>query len=154
MEFDIITVGAGPAGSYAAYLLARQGARVALLERARFPRAKTCGGALSRKALDLVDFDLSPVVHARISGAWFTYGPNALYRDIGGCAAAMTVRDELDAYLVAHARAVGAAIHLDTPVDAVTTRDTHVIAHTPRGDFTARYLLAADGVASRVRAHV
>jgi NADPH-dependent 2,4-dienoyl-CoA reductase/sulfur reductase-like enzyme len=36
--FDVVVVGAGPAGSTAAYYLAKGGARVALLEKERFPR--------------------------------------------------------------------------------------------------------------------
>jgi glycine/D-amino acid oxidase-like deaminating enzyme len=47
MRYDAIVVGAGPAGSYAAYLLAQRGAAVALLDRSAFPRDKPCGGALS-----------------------------------------------------------------------------------------------------------
>src|ERR1700742_3564747 len=42
-RFDVCIVGAGPAGSAAAYLLARQGRSVALVDRATFPRDKTCG---------------------------------------------------------------------------------------------------------------
>lgn len=154
MRFDIVVVGAGPAGSYAAYLLAKQGARVALLDKARFPREKTCGGAVSRKALQLVDFDLSPVVQAGVTGAWLTFGGDAVYHDAKGVVAAMTVRDQLDAYLLGRAREAGAAVHLDTAVGDVEARDGSVIAHTTRGDFGAHYLLAADGVASVVRAQV
>ena len=61
--FDICIVGAGPAGSTAAFLLARQGFSVALLDRATFPREKTCGDGITPRgtrvlhrigALDLV----------------------------------------------------------------------------------------------------
>src|ERR1700710_2806947 len=45
--FDVCVVGAGPAGSTAAYLLARQGLSVALVDRARFPRDKTCGDGIT-----------------------------------------------------------------------------------------------------------
>lgn len=61
--FDICIVGAGPAGSTAACLLARRGYSVALVDRARFPRDKTCGDGITPRgarvlkrigALDLV----------------------------------------------------------------------------------------------------
>src|ERR1700754_4960142 len=46
-RFDVCIVGAGPAGSAAAYLLARQGRSVALVDRATFPRDKTCGDGIT-----------------------------------------------------------------------------------------------------------
>src|ERR1700761_6249900 len=50
-QFDAIVIGAGPAGSTMAYRLAREGARVLLLDKARFPRDKPCGGGLSVRAM-------------------------------------------------------------------------------------------------------
>ncbi len=46
-RFDVCIVGAGPAGSTTAYLLARQGRSVVLVDRARFPRDKTCGDGIT-----------------------------------------------------------------------------------------------------------
>ena len=48
---DVAIVGAGPAGTLAALVLARQGRRVRLFDRARFPRAKLCGDTLNPGAL-------------------------------------------------------------------------------------------------------
>jgi len=49
--FDVLVVGAGPAGSTAAILLASQGHRVLLLDRKRFPREKVCGDGLTHHAI-------------------------------------------------------------------------------------------------------
>ncbi len=49
--WDVVIVGAGPGGSTAARLLAQQGYRVALLDKARFPRPKTCGDGLTPRAV-------------------------------------------------------------------------------------------------------
>ena len=46
-RWDAIVVGAGPAGSATALLLARAGAKVLLLDRAKFPREKPCSEYLS-----------------------------------------------------------------------------------------------------------
>ena len=54
-RFDAIIVGAGPAGSTAAILLARAGWLVALVEKQRFPRRKVCGECLAASNLPLLD---------------------------------------------------------------------------------------------------
>jgi len=52
--WDVVVAGAGPAGSIAAMLLARAGARVLLVDRARFPRDKLCGDSLNPGTLALL----------------------------------------------------------------------------------------------------
>ena len=54
-RFDAIIVGAGPAGSTAAILLARAGWSVALIEKQRFPRRKVCGECIAASNLPLLD---------------------------------------------------------------------------------------------------
>src|SRR5262245_14089568 len=51
---DALIVGAGPAGSAAALLLARAGWSVALIEKAEFPRRKVCGEFISATSLPLL----------------------------------------------------------------------------------------------------
>ena len=53
--YDVVVVGAGPAGATAAYFLATGGKRVALLEKATFPRDKRCGDAWCEPALDILE---------------------------------------------------------------------------------------------------
>ena len=53
--YDVVIVGAGPAGATAAYFLATGGKRVALLEKATFPRDKRCGDAWCEPALDILE---------------------------------------------------------------------------------------------------
>lgn len=54
-NYDVVIVGAGPAGSTAAFYLAKQGIRVALLDKATFPREKTCGDGLTPRAISVLD---------------------------------------------------------------------------------------------------
>ena len=53
--FDVIVVGAGPAGSTVAKTLAERGRKVLLAERFKMPRYKSCSGQLIQKTLDLVE---------------------------------------------------------------------------------------------------
>ena len=69
MDVEAIVVGAGPAGSTAARELASRGVDVLLLDRARFPRDKPCGGGVTVRCDALLPFSLDPVVEDVISGA-------------------------------------------------------------------------------------
>ena len=51
MPFDVVIVGAGPAGSTAAYYLAKAGIDVTVLEKTSFPREKVCGDGLTPRAV-------------------------------------------------------------------------------------------------------
>ena len=64
-RFDVLVVGAGPAGSATAIHLARGGAHVLLADRARFPRDKPCGGGVTGRALRQAPCDITPGRRAR-----------------------------------------------------------------------------------------
>ncbi len=53
-KFDVLIVGGGPAGSAAALFAARHGLKVCLLDKARFPRDKICGDAISGKSMTVL----------------------------------------------------------------------------------------------------
>jgi flavin-dependent dehydrogenase len=108
--FDVAVVGAGPAGSMAAWGLARAGMSVALLDRATFPRDKVCGDALLPDAVQaLEEASLLETVRKEalaVGGAVFR-SPGGHMLRVGGDF--LTIRRErLDAMLVEAARAAGA----------------------------------------------
>ena len=53
-RFDVVVAGAGPAGSIAALVLARSGARVALVDKAAFPRDKACGDLVGPRGVQVL----------------------------------------------------------------------------------------------------
>ena len=75
-SFDAIVVGGGPGGSAAASFLAMNGAKVLLLEKAIYPRDKTCGDAVGGKSLQHVEElgikgILEETPHFRVDGIVF-----------------------------------------------------------------------------------
>src|SRR6476660_2998669 len=67
-RFDVLVVGSGPAGSIAALVLARGGARVALVDKATFPRDKACGDLVGPRGVQLLrDLALDVPDETRVS---------------------------------------------------------------------------------------
>jgi flavin-dependent dehydrogenase len=56
--YDLIVVGAGPAGAAAARTAAQRGLKTLLVEKEKIPRNKLCGGGVTPKVLSLLDFSL------------------------------------------------------------------------------------------------
>jgi geranylgeranyl reductase family protein len=72
---DALVIGAGPAGSVAALVLARGGARVALVDKARFPRDKACGDLVGPRGVQVL-YDLGVHVGGRRVGDMEVVGPS------------------------------------------------------------------------------
>ncbi len=151
---DVVIVGAGPAGSYAGYLLAGQGLDVVIIDKEDFPRDKVCGGGVSSKTIQLLDFDVSPVVQRRITGAYLTYGNReTVIKDVGNGPGLTTLRRDFDHLLLKRAIDRGARFRPSTAFVGARQRNGAVELDTSKGSLGARYLLGADGVFSRVRKH-
>jgi geranylgeranyl reductase family protein len=114
LMFDVIVCGAGPAGAIAATVLARGGARVLMLDRARFPRAKLCGDTINPGAVAILRrLDLLPRVEAQaldVHGMIVTGERGVSVRcEYGdGVRGLAIARRELDATLAESAASAGA----------------------------------------------
>jgi geranylgeranyl reductase family protein len=108
-RFDALVVGAGPAGSLAAFHLARGGARVLLTDKARFPRDKPCGGGITVRAERQLPFSIDPVVEDDVDLFELRLGYRRHFRrKTREPLIRMTQRRRLDAFLVEQAREAGA----------------------------------------------
>ncbi len=160
-RFDVAVVGAGPAGSTTAYRLARARARVLLLDKARFPRDKPCGGGLTMRAVRQLPFSVEPVVEDRITRARcrLRYGP-VIDRESAHVLCLMTQRRRLDAFLVERAVEAGAefrdgvrvSVESDTElrVDGVPIEVDAVIGADGANGITARALGLAGSIVNGV----
>ena len=99
-SYDAIVVGAGPAGSVTALRLAREGASVLLLDRAKFPRDKPCGGGLTYRAIRELPVDVTPVVEDVVDRFEFSFRYKLRFeRQSAATIILMTQRKRLDAFL-------------------------------------------------------
>ncbi|MDO8627071.1 MAG: NAD(P)/FAD-dependent oxidoreductase, partial [Candidatus Diapherotrites archaeon] len=81
--FDVIVCGGGPGGSSSAVFLSKKGFKVLLLEKAKYPRDKTCGDAISGKSTSLLrelglNAEVEAKQHAEITGVTFSSPSGAL----------------------------------------------------------------------------
>lgn len=165
-QTDVLIVGAGPAGSAAALVLARAGAKVRLVDRARFPREKLCGDTINPGAMSLLHgLGIGEAVAARgmaIEGMTVT-GPggvsiSAAYSN-GHQGTALT-RRELDLMLVEAAAQAGARVEANVMVRAPLVGENHrlagvrVAAAGNDHDLYAKVIIAADGRHSKLAFHL
>jgi geranylgeranyl reductase family protein len=166
IETDVLVVGAGPAGSAAAYHLARHGIDVTMVERAAFPREKVCGdgitprgvAAILRMGVDPDDPGFERVrglrVHSRYGTIDLPWPELTSWPDYG----LVRTRHDFDALLAGRAQKAGARlIERTEAVAPIMERGWVRGASLRRADekdaetseVRARFVVTADGAASR-----
>jgi geranylgeranyl reductase family protein len=142
--YDAIVVGAGPAGASAAHALAAGGARVVLLEKARIPRYKACGGGITERARKASPLVAGFPVETSAAGVSVSFGARqvncALPAPIG-----MAMRDRFDAYLAEQAVRAGAELRDSCGVTGMELNDSFIRVACGGETVTASYVVGADG---------
>ena len=151
MQYDVLIIGAGPAGSFAAELLARGGARVALFDGRPAGEPKACGGGVTAKALKawpqllnaagrtITELDLYSPSSKRLHLALDE--PFAIYSRIA-----------FDSYLRDRARDAGAQV-VPEKISARKTKRTELGWHLKNdsgSEWTGSFLVGADGANSGI----
>jgi menaquinone-9 beta-reductase len=164
-DAEVIVVGAGPAGSAAAYWLAQAGVDVLVLEKTTFPREKVCGDGLTPRAVHSLVAMGVPTAEEdgwiRNKGLRVLGGGRTLelpWPELGSWPSYGLVRPraDFDEVLIRHAEKAGARLReqvtVTGPVLDRTDRVVGVEARTPAGPatFRAPLVLACDGVSGRL----
>jgi geranylgeranyl reductase family protein len=153
--WDVVVVGAGPAGSSAARSAAQAGASVLLLDRSAFPRYKTCAGGLIGASLANIPPSVLELVEDRTHRAVFTRnGARPVTIERPGPFLAMVDRERFDAALAQAAMYAGATFRGGVTVRELRQTAGEVELDTTDGVVRARAVIGADGSASRVARHV
>ncbi len=145
-DLDVIVAGAGAGGAAAACYLGQAGLRVLVVEKARLPRHKPCGGAIPQATLARLPVDVEGAIRARPSSVRFTF-PHLppVHVSLADGPIAMVRRAEFDALLLAGA---GAEVWAGQAIERVTETARGVEVQVGRLTLRARYLVAADGATS------
>ena len=158
MKYDIVIVGGGPAGSLAGINLIGSGLRVAILDRARFPRVKPCGGGISYRV-----FRRFPYLADTLRSVPTNVVSNVVFESPSGDAVhfasnhplyAMIRRIEFDNALLDHCKRGGIDVKEDFTVTRVEPGKEGISVTSSTGEnVSAEMVIGADGVNSVVAVH-
>ena len=157
--YDVIVAGAGPGGSTCAAFLGNAGRKVLLLDRAKFPRDKTCGDAISGSLRTQEKLNLTPVVkknpHAVIRRVIFS-SPNGKELDVKFSGIGYTCRRQVYDNIIFQKAKKHADVIEEFTVTGLIKEDGYVKGITGKDkkgavkEFRANVIVGADGAQSVV----
>jgi len=151
MRYDVVIVGAGPAGAVLAYLLAKAGAEVLLVEKKVFPRYKACGGGLTKRALDSLPFEVDEVIEERVHTVKaFIKDECAFELNVQQPVISMVMRDRFDDFLVKKSLEAGVHFQEGAAFKGLSGKVESLKVETSSGPVETRFVVGADGVSSKV----
>lgn len=149
-SWDVVVIGAGPAGAVVACSLAEKGHQVLLLDKAKFPRDKTCGDALIPDALNVLDrLGLLEAVKSRghAVGSISVFSPSRIEISIPGDF--ITLKRRCFDYLLAEAAVKRGAVFCQGAVSNIRVEadgtSTVAFADGPHSACRARIVIIATG---------
>ncbi len=145
--YDVIIVGAGPAGASAARTAAQLGLKTLIIEKERLPRRKLCGGGVTTKVLRLLDFNLpSELIECAPRATRIHVGEKCHPFETDRTLIYMTSRETFDAFLADKAVEAGAELREHATVQRIEIMNAHAEVKTSEGAFRSNVVIGADGM--------
>ncbi len=145
--YDLIVLGAGPAGAAAARTAAQLGLTTLLLEKEKLPRNKLCGGGITPKVLKLLDFSLpDELIEFTAQSTRIHVGESCFNFETKHPLVYMTSRTKFDSFLADKAVEAGVELRDGAPAYQIEELDSHIQVKTSNGSFQGKMLIGADGM--------
>ena len=155
MTYDIIIIGAGPAGVSAAYDLNQLGYKVLIIDRHEQIKQKACAGGLTQKSIEKLRFDISEVTRIDSNQVRFNLHNRAnssFNIDSPGTGVTLTVRHELDKFCLKKTLETGVDFRCEPKLTRLSDDHNLVHLYNHLGDkISAKFIIGADGAKSRIR---
>jgi len=150
--FDVVIIGAGPAGTAAAFDLLSTGMTVLLLDKYDFPRKKACAGGITPKGYRLFRYDISSIVRRECRSVRINPGNRKSFvMEDNAPLCYMTKREDLDLLSLTRVIEKGGDFRVIKKINSIVETPFFVEIDTGSGCFRASYLIGADGANSQVR---
>jgi geranylgeranyl reductase family protein len=158
-EYDVAIIGAGPAGSTAAYIIGKLGFNVILIDKCSFPRDKLCGGLISAKTMKLLERTFDETEDSLNKKRIINFSSNKFQficknKNLAKCWTKVPThfveRTVYDKFLVDKAISSGIKFIQDEEVEKVDL-DSNILVTSKRNKIIYKYLIGADGANSIVR---
>lgn len=150
-SFDVAIIGAGPAGATCAGILASKGFSTAIIEKKPFPRRKVCAGGITRKAANLIPFNIFDLTENRIDSIKFRMGNSEFVRTSRETILWTVEREVLDARLVDYAVSEGSEFLQDSEVTSIAQSNAGLSVNLSYGTaIICRIAVGAYGADSRL----
>lgn len=148
-ELDVVIIGSGPAGASAAFELAKSNLKVAIIEKEKLPRYKTCGGGFVYRGRRHLPFDVSEAVEREFFDVDIRFDAKklAFKTERKRPIISMIMRDNFDHLITKKAEKLGVTIFEEEQLLALELGEIAKLK-TSRRDITSKFVIAADGALS------